>query len=682
MDIVWMKIGMASAILFCAFLAAAYLGSTILVLLERLRGQLRENRFAGSFLALLAGFMIVYAGTKPTPEPEPDVPVPAFVEDLDLWPEDGPFSALAANVYDGVVFDATTNNLVGIVQVKTSKQSVKKGSKGNPSTTNITATATVTDLNGKKWSYSKGAVGLDGSVRGLTCTAKNCPVPTFNAVAGRNELLGFCGEDRPIDGARNGMGVKGDEMAGLLDSYYKAKWSVTLTNGFDALRLQLNVQAKGVVKVAGNWESGSKVSASAQLVMGETFALVPFIVKPTAKVDGLAVVLKLKKDGSVACICARTLKTAGEGVKLWLLAGGKTVAELGEPGFIESEMSKGGVAFAARVTIDELSYPAKFAAKGMPSGLKIDSATGVISGKPTKPGSYTVEVTVTSGLNSKIKKTVRIAISIANYTDDLIAIEDVYGPYFVGVSAYERIAAAAGCSVSGLPSGLKWKDDSVSGIPTKAVTNTVYFKKTVKEGGKSVTHQASATFRVEGLRKWAQGTFDGGSTNAPGGMVQLTVSSVGKISGKWMSEGTNWTLSSASFDAYDAANEIYSAKVLAKSGKLSFETEIVLSAYGIGCDLFEAYRNGWKEEPLKTLAKRIKGRTLTETLLNGAPVELKVGADGKVAASGSFPGDKDKRTCSTVLIPLEDGSFGVYLYFPPKANSYDGVVDYLIVEIE
>ena len=75
--------------------------------------------------------------------------------------------------------------------------------------------------------------------------------------------------------------------------------------------------------------------------------------------------------------------------------------------------------------------------------------------------------------------------------------------------------------------------------------------KTVKEnvGGKtkSVTHQASATFVVERMKPWAVGTFNGGNTN---GIATLTVSNVGKLSGKWMSEDLTWTLSAASFDAY------------------------------------------------------------------------------------------------------------------------------------
>ena len=642
----------------------------------------------------------------------------------ETWSVDEGFSSEVANVYDGYAIGADCN-VVGIVQVKTTKQSVKKG------VVTITATAAVTDANGKKWSYSKGVVeirsgasltsGKDsasplvGVVTGLKCTAKGCPVAEFGVVLGQNGLEGEWGE-YSIFGARNGMGTKGDAMMAALEAY-KGKWSVTLscaslTSGKDSpriapasqlaslggyasplvARLQLNVQAKGVVKIAGNWESGAKVSASAQLVMGDGFAYVPVMVKQTKTSPAVNALLRIDADGEVA------LLSGGE-----LIAGGRTVEALGEPVYLPSEVSVGGKAFGARVAVNELAYPAKFAAKKLPAGLKIDAATGVISGTPTKPGHYVAEVTVTSGLNSKVKKTLTVEFDIANYTDNLIPIKDSYGPYYVGVSAEEQIAAAAGCTASGLPSGLKWTANTIYGVPTKACTSTVYFKKTVKEmvngKQKSVTHQASATFIVEGMKPWAIGTFDGGmvgsgasltsgkdSASPLGGMVQLTVAKTGKISGKWMSEGLTWTLSAASFDAYDAEREAYHATVTAKSGKETKTLELVhedgyicaslTSGKDSASPLWEAWRNGWKEEPQKTLATKLKGKKVT--VGENGNIVLTVGASGAVTAKGTFDGYS--ASCSTVLIPTaEAGLYRVYLYFPPKSGKFDGFAD--VVEI-
>ncbi len=163
----------------------------------------------------------------------------------------------------------------------------------------------------------------------------------------------------------------------------------------------------------------------------------------------------------------------------------------------------------------------KVSVKGLPAGMKftakpvmvkgskteVEYPANSIYGTPTKPGIYTVTVSLT---NTTVKKAVTktFEIEVPNLKDDSIQIKDSYN-LTVGESYNEPMTGAAGCTVTGLPAGMKWtaKDiykkgsktevevfaNSVYGVPTKSGNYTVYFTKTV---GK-VKHTATATFIVK-----------------------------------------------------------------------------------------------------------------------------------------------------------------------------------------
>ena len=164
----------------------------------------------------------------------------------------------------------------------------------------------------------------------------------------------------------------------------------------------------------------------------------------------------------------------------------------------------------------------KVSVKGLPAGLKftakpvmkkgskteVEYPANSIYGVPTKPGIYTVTVSLT---NTTVKKAVTktFNLHVPNLTaPGVIDIDDRYGEYVPGVSYTKTIPGAEGCTVSGLPAGMKWtaKDiykkgskteietpaNSVYGIPTTPGNYTVYFTKTVDK----VKHTATATFKV------------------------------------------------------------------------------------------------------------------------------------------------------------------------------------------
>lgn len=68
-----------------------------------------------------------------------------------------------------------------------------------------------------------------------------------------------------------------------------------------------------------------------------------------------------------------------------------------------------GVAYAATVVASGTA-PLAFSASGLPSGLRIASATGVISGTPTRAGTSSVTVTVQNGINPRASRALTLVV--------------------------------------------------------------------------------------------------------------------------------------------------------------------------------------------------------------------------------------------------------------------------------
>lgn len=634
------------------------------------------------------------------PPPPPPPPPPVLSP---LWPDDGPYDGSAARVYDGWAL-SPESNLVAVIQLKAAKLRTRNG------VASFTATATVKDEAAKSWRYSKGVGTADGDVSGLVCTARNVPVQSFGATLGADNIAGSWG-DYEIFGARAGMGVKGDKMADALEAY-RGSWTLTLTNATGTTRLQLVVGARGSTKISGNVTDvsvagGYKANATVQSVMGKDGLYVPYlaVLKKGSFSLNASLLAKLSPLGTVEVVCS------GFGP---LVAGGRTTEDLGEISYPEETSPRAGEVFSAFASVNDLAYPVKFSAKGLPAGLKLNASSGEVSGTPTKPGVYQVVVTAVSGVNSKVKVKRTLTITVDNFVDELIPVEDSYGPARVGVKFWLDLSAAAeGCSASRLPAGLKFatkatKDSvfgsvpawTVYGVPTKPVTNAVVFKKSVKEtvSGRIVTvaHVASSTLPVEGLDVWARGNFAGaafanhGDVDPNGLLPSLSVSAAGKLRGKFIdADGATWTLSAPAYDEFDPAAPSYSASVLCKSGKLVATNTIELLArdlegdeYGVisGYDpAWTAWQSPWANEPWKSMAKQFAGQQYEYPVDEGAggTVTLKLTATGAVSAKLATTATNPRTgatvaysaTCSSTLIPLGDDQYVVFLRFPPKSTA-------------
>ena len=348
-------------------------------------------------------------------------------------------------------------------------------------------------------------------------------------------------------------------------------------------------------------------------------------------------------------------------------------------------------AWSLKLDIESMSLPT-VTVKGLPSGLKFNSKTLTISGTPTKPGTYSITLSLKNKTIKKAK-TQSFVLYVANiespYLKGINYANDAY-VYRVGTSMEFDIGSCAtdGYSVTGvngLPSGLKFdkKTGFITGVPTKAGPKTVTI--TLKNG--KLTSSATITFNVDAIDTWAYGTFNGGGE---AGVLTLTVGNTGKISGKWMTVDGTWTLSAKSYESYDEDEQgCYRSLVAAKCGAQT--AHFWLDAYDGRVDIYEylptlcgygplvatAKRNAWKEVPWKALAAQMKGGRLALT----DEVSLKIGTAGAVTATGRFVTGQNARgedivysvSCSTVLVPVEEDVFKLYLCFPKKDGKFDGM---------
>ena len=358
----------------------------------------------------------------------------------------------------------------------------------------------------------------------------------------------------------------------------------------------------------------------------------------------------------------------------------------------------------------------RFTAKDIVSRGEVTTQAHHFYGTPTKAGTYAVTLTHEDKSKTQFLWTITPAAVPAfelKLTETAVDPVTAKATIRQGVGYNWTIDATAGATVtaSGLPTGLKLVktavksgakivgyDYSVSGVPTKAGEFFVTF--TAKRNGVSTV--TTAAFTVLDLPAWAQGTFDGGAdeTFAAGGQATFTVSKAGKLSGKWLSEGTNWTLSAASYDCYDAETASYVAQVVCKtgSGKKArvFTNELVVAKDSVGGavtgERFLAYQNNWRIDPWKTLGKKVAKSPVFEFRPyadadddhTNDVISLKFAASGKVTVKASYFKSRSTKTGkiswttasgSAVLCPqgLPDGTDAfpavVFVYFPPKKGT-------------
>lgn len=224
------------------------------------------------------------------------------------------------------------------------------------------------------------------------------------------------------------------------------------------------------------------VSFTAKLIIGD----VTYSYSNGKMEDGKIVQLPVPKTYGAPEFSELTLKLDSMSGKIedCQIDGNRVTAEVFEAAkwfFTPSAVSRVGVAFDAQVAVSAACGPVKFSASKLPSGLKIDKATGQIYGIPTKArDDYLPKVTATSTLNSKLKTYVELPLTVAAL--DEWAIGAFNGG---GANCQVKITVSKTGKISGqlLSDGLKWK---LSAKSFSGYSNGVYSAALDCKSGKTV----------------------------------------------------------------------------------------------------------------------------------------------------------------------------------------------------
>ena len=279
----------------------------------------------------------------------------------------------------------------------------------------------------------------------VVCDARTCYGLRFASSTVEGETVEFDDGDAGDDpGPGPGPGPDPEAFDGTVANNYTA----TLANG-SVLTVSTKKQTtkKGVVTV----------SFTAKLITTDG---VTYSYSNGKMEDGEVVQFPVPKTYGAPKFSELTLKLnsiSGEIGGLQIV-GNRVTAEVFETeewSFVLPAVSRVGVAFDAKVAVGAACGPVKFSASKLPSGLKIDKATGRIFGVPTKAKEdYLPKITATSTLSSKLKTYFELPLAVEALDD--WAIGTFNGG---GESCQVKVTVSKAGKISGqlLTGGLKWK---------------------------------------------------------------------------------------------------------------------------------------------------------------------------------------------------------------------------------
>ena len=213
---------------------------------------------------------------------------------------------------------------------------------------------------------------------------------------------------------------------------------------------------------------------------------------------------------------------------------------------------------------------------GVPDGMEWNKETGTLSGRAKLSGAYDLILVSGSGADTKIMRT---TLTVAPY-DTIVG--------YVGVAFSQSGAPLDNLkSYKTLPAGLKWKNGTLSGVPTKAQALDL-----------ETADGEPVKIEIKALPDSVVGTFDGcvyfppsdptngvANTCDIGGTITLTATAAGKISASVKTAKKTYSFSMASWakfaegDAFtlEASAELKTGEVLEVNATVRDGAAIVLA---------------------------------------------------------------------------------------------------------
>lgn len=327
-----------------------------------------------------------------------------------------------------------------------------------------------------------------------------------------------------------------------------------------------------------------------------------------------------------------------------------------------------------------------YTAKGLPSGIKYDKKTGLVSGAGKRVGEYDVTFSLKDAATETMKIVIRaeeIALDAESISTAALGV-GTYG--VVEIKAEAPVTGVKSISVSGVPKGMKFdkKTSSLVGTPSKSGAFTMKVTVTAV-GGTKKTFVVPVT--VTALPDVALGTFNGivGRTASGGfagcGTISVKAAETGKLTVKVVTAAGTLSLSAPGWATF--ADGVYAQEWTTKKGEkltLSFDTNAawdvsqVVGKFVSGEKTYDvsaqrkAFVLTWY---LTATGDEASGWTLGYAAnAKSAALTLKVKEDGTTSIAGKLGAVKVSASGAVDIGGLKDGA--LLADFVPKASVKSG----------